>query len=35
MAKLGQAKGDFTVCIERRLDEREELLNQILGGSTP
>ena len=34
MAKLGQAKGDFTVCIERRLDEREELLNQILGGST-
>lgn len=33
MAKLGQAKGVFTVCIERRLDERAELLSQILGGA--
>jgi flagellar motor switch protein FliM len=32
MAKLGQSKGYFTVCIERRVDEREELLNELLGG---
>lgn len=32
MVKLGQSKGFFTVCIERRVDEREELLSEILGG---
>lgn len=29
-AKLGQSKGFFTVCIDRRVDEREELLSEIL-----
>lgn len=34
MAKLGQSKGMFTVCIERRVDEREELLSEILNGQS-
>jgi flagellar motor switch protein FliM len=31
-AKLGQSKGFFTVCIDRRVDERDALLSDILGG---
>ena len=31
-ATLGQSKGAFTVRLERRLDEREELLGDILAG---
>lgn len=34
MAKLGQSKGSFTVCIERSIDEREELLSSILSEET-
>lgn len=29
-AMLGQSKGYFTVCIQRRVDEREELMSEIL-----
>ena len=34
-AKVGQSRGAFTVSIERRIDEREELLSDILGGAEP
>lgn len=33
-AKLGQSKGFFTVCIDRRVDEREALLSDILSGQS-